>query len=263
MAALRGEWLRRYGVPVTALLLLAVLLATDGNRPLFLLFNSLGVHTGDALWANWTLLGDALVLIVLTLPFVGRRAEVVWALMLAALLAAVAVPMLKHNFAMPRPPAVLPARLIHVIGHAYHSHSFPSGHTTAAFAYAGVLCLYVRHRGATAAALVVALGVGVSRMAVGVHWPLDVTAGAGLGWLCALAGRAGAERWRWGSGRTAQRLISVVLLACAVVLLFFFKPDSPLAAPLPKLVAILSLLGAVPTQLRLWRAPGELQRLST
>ena len=263
MAALRGEWLRGYGVPVTVLLLLAALLVTDGNRPVFLLFNSLGVHTGDALWANWTLLGDALVLMVLTLPFVGRRAEVVWALMLAALLAAIVVPLLKHTFALPRPPAVLPARLIHVIGRAYHSHSFPSGHTTAAFAYAGVLCLYVRHMGVTAAVLVVALGVGVSRMAVGVHWPLDVIAGAGLGWLCALAGRAGAGRWRWGSGRTAQRAIAVVLIAGAVVLLLFFKPDSPLAAPLPKLVAVLSLLAAAPAQLRLWRAPRERQRLST
>lgn len=253
MATTNGDRLRYYGVPVTALLLLTALALSGGNRPVFLLFNALGPLTGDALWANWTLLGDALVLLVLALPFVGRQAEMVWALMLTALLAGVLVPVLKQVVGAPRPPAVLPADVIHVIGRAYHSRSFPSGHTTAAFAYAGVICLYVRRAGLSAVALVVAVGVGVSRMAVGVHWPVDVTAGAALGWLCALAGRSGVRRWRWGAGRTGQRVIAVLLIACAVALLFFFKPDSPLAATVPKLVAVLALVAAAPAQLRLWR----------
>jgi membrane-associated phospholipid phosphatase len=252
MATSQGEWLRYLGVPGVAALLLAALLLTDGNRAAFLLFNGLGPHAG-ALWANWTLLGDALVLMVLALPFVGRRAEMVWALMLTALLAGILVPLLKQVVGAPRPPAVLPPEMIHVIGHAYHSRSFPSGHTTAAFAFAGVLCLYFRHAGVTALLLVIAVGVGVSRMAVGVHWPTDVTAGAALGWLCAVAGRAGARRWRWGAGRAGQRVIALVLIGCAVALLFFFKTDSPLAAPLPKLVAVLAVAAAVPAQRRLWR----------
>lgn len=249
----QSDRLRYFGVPVVALLLLAALLVTHGNRPVFLLFNALGPYTSDALWANWTLLGDALVLMVLALPFVGRRAEMVWALMLTAVLAGVLVPLLKQAVGAPRPPAVLPPELIHVIGRAYHSRSFPSGHSAAAFAYAGVLCLYLRGAGATAAVLVVAVGVAVSRMAVGVHWPVDVTAGAALGWLCALGGRAWARRWQWGAGRVGQRVIAVLLIGCALALLFFLKADSPLAAPLPKLVAVLALLAAAPAQLRLWR----------
>jgi len=254
MTLSRGHWLQEYGVPAVSLVLLVAILVSGGDRPLFLMFNAVGPHTSDALWANWTLLGDALVLMVLILPFVGRRPEMVWALMLTALLAGIVVPLLKQIVEAPRPPAVLPPELLHVIGRAYRSRSFPSGHTTAAFAFAGVLCLHFRRAGVTAALLIVAVGVGISRMAVGVHWPTDVTAGAGLGWLCALTGRAGARRWQWGAGRSGQRVIAALLLGCAVALLGFFRPDSPLAAPLPILVAVLAILAAVPAQLRLWRA---------
>lgn len=248
-----GERLRYYGVPAAALALLAALFLTHGNQALFLLCNGLGTHAVDALWANWTLLGDALVLLVLTLPLVGRYAQMVWGLMLAALLAGLSVWLLKQAFGLPRPPAVLAPDLIHVIGRALKSRSFPSGHTTAAFAYTGVLSLYLRRSWVTAAALVIAVGVGFSRMAVGVHWPMDVAAGAAVGWLCAVAGRAWALRWNWGATRVGQRATALLLWACAVGLLFFFRPDSPLAALLPKVIAVAAMLAAAPAQLRLWR----------
>ena len=103
-------------------------------------------------------------------------------------------------------------------------------------------------------ALLIAAGVGISRIAVGVHWPLDVTAGAGLGWLCAVGGSRLAVRWRWGESLTGQRAVAVLLLLCAAMLLFSFKPDSPWAVILPKGVAVLSMMAAVPGLARLWRA---------
>jgi undecaprenyl-diphosphatase len=65
-----------------------------------------------------------------------------------------------------------------------HSHSFPSGHTTTAFAAATVLSALVP-RGAPAF-YVLAAAIGYSRVYVGVHWPLDVIAGAVLGVVIAL-----------------------------------------------------------------------------
>jgi hypothetical protein len=154
---------------------------------------------------------------------------------------------------MPRPPAVLAADVIHIIGPAYMSRSFPSGHTTTAFILAGVLSLYFRRRWVTVASVVIAGVVGISRMAVGVHWPLDVTTGAALGWLCAVVGSYWATRWRWGESLAGQRVIAVVLLLTALGLLFFFKEYMSLAALLPKLVAILALMFAAPGLLRVWR----------
>ena len=73
--------------------------------------------------------------------------------------------------------------------------SFPSGHTTAAFAFGVALFLTVKPKWAKAAALVAAALMGLSRLYVGVHYPSDVLAGALIGSLAALAALTLARRW--------------------------------------------------------------------
>ena len=65
--------------------------------------------------------------------------------------------------------------------------SFPSGHSTVAFACATVLALAVPRLRWPLVAL--AALIAVSRVYVGVHYPLDVLAGAALGVLIGLAVR--------------------------------------------------------------------------
>jgi undecaprenyl-diphosphatase len=60
-----------------------------------------------------------------------------------------------------------------------HSHSFPSGHTATAVAGAIVLSYFVP-QAAPLFALLAAL-IAYSRLYVGVHYPLDVLAGAAIG----------------------------------------------------------------------------------
>ena len=66
--------------------------------------------------------------------------------------------------------------------------SFPSGHTTVAFAVAVALAGSGSGLGAVAAIL--AGGIAVSRVYLGAHYPLDVLAGIALGaasgWLARL-----------------------------------------------------------------------------
>lgn len=66
--------------------------------------------------------------------------------------------------------------------------SFPSGHTTAAFAFAVALCVALPRKWAKAAALIAAALMGFSRLYVGVHFPTDVLAGALVGTVCGLVG---------------------------------------------------------------------------
>lgn len=66
-------------------------------------------------------------------------------------------------------------------------HSFPSGHTTAAFAFGVALCLTLPQKWAKAAALAAAAFMGFSRLYVGVHFPTDVLAGAVIGTCCGVA----------------------------------------------------------------------------
>jgi undecaprenyl-diphosphatase len=65
--------------------------------------------------------------------------------------------------------------------------SFPSGHTAAAF---GVAVAFAGEAyGAGPAALLLAVGIALSRVYLGAHYPLDVAAGGVLGVIAGLAAR--------------------------------------------------------------------------
>lgn len=64
-------------------------------------------------------------------------------------------------------------------------HSFPSGHTCAAFAAGMIWQRTVPWSWGRDLAVVLAVCMGLSRLYVGVHYPTDVLAGAVIGYLCA------------------------------------------------------------------------------
>lgn len=74
------------------------------------------------------------------------------------------------------------------------SWSFPSNHTTIAFALATAIFLVIRSWWAASAHLV-ALVAAASRVVDGVHYPHDVLAGAILGTCTTIAGALLLERW--------------------------------------------------------------------
>jgi undecaprenyl-diphosphatase len=82
-------------------------------------------------------------------------------------------------------PFVVDPQGVHLFsGHAPDP-GFPSDHATGAFAVA--MAIYLRNRLWGGIALVAALVLAVGRVAIGVHFPSDVLAGAVLGCLVALA----------------------------------------------------------------------------
>ena len=82
-------------------------------------------------------------------------------------------------------PFVVDSGGVHLFsGHAADP-GFPSDHATAAFAIA--TAIFLRHRRWGAVALLAAAVLSVGRVAIGVHYPSDVLAGAALGAAAALA----------------------------------------------------------------------------
>jgi undecaprenyl-diphosphatase len=75
--------------------------------------------------------------------------------------------------------------------------SFPSGHTTTTFAMAVFLVWALRGRGMAWWIVVWAVLVGVSRIYVGVHYPLDIVAGAALGAVGGSLGWMVADWFGW------------------------------------------------------------------
>ncbi len=81
-------------------------------------------------------------------------------------------------------PFVVDSGGVHLFsGHAADP-GFPSDHATAAFAIA--TAIFLRNRRWGVVALIAAAVLSVGRVAIGVHYPSDVLAGAGLGTAVAL-----------------------------------------------------------------------------
>lgn len=94
---------------------------------------------------------------------------------------------LKHLVARPRPFVEL-AGLTALVTES-DPNSFPSGHTTAAFAFAVALWPNVPRRWMAWAGLCAAVLMAFSRLYVGVHYPSDVLAGALMGCLAGCLAR--------------------------------------------------------------------------
>ena len=246
----RSPWW--WGVPTLSLIGLVTVWSAGVNQPLFLWFNGLSRYTGEALWAHLTLFGDGVVGLVLVLPFVGRRPDIVRAMMVAALLAALWAVGLKALVGAPRPAAVLPPETINIIGPVLKKFAFPSGHTTTIFTLAGVLCLHISSNRLRLLLVLFAVAVGCSRMVVGAHWPADVLAGAFGGWLAAAAGTILARHWAMGLRTRAQRIFALLLGLLTAWLLLFHHTGDPDTLILQRLIAVGALLLALPGVRRLF-----------
>lgn len=180
----------------------------------------------DFLWAALTNFGDGKYLFVLSLFFVRRRPEIYWAMIVSGILAALYSQGMKLSFDTLRPPAVLPASEIMLIGPALMHHSFPSGHTLTAFMFAGVLVAFSTTWTTRLLLIAGATLVGISRVALGVHWPEDVLAGAASGLAIAALGVWITSFWLVGL-KPAVHLCLLALPLIAMWMLLVHAGDDP------------------------------------
>jgi len=249
----RLEYLRwLLAVPLIALLLALLVWLGGVNQSLFLWINGYDWPAAEPVWSAITLLGDALTLVILLLFFVGRRADFIWSVMVALVVVSVVLHSGKSLFAVSRPPGVLDAEQLRTIGFVAYNGSFPSGHTTAAFAFAGAICLLRFPHWLKWTALALALLAGFSRMVVGIHWPLDVLVGAATGWLGMALSIWLASLMPWGQGLWAQRVITVLLLLASGYALWGFDGGYPAARWVYLVLPLLALAVALPRLPRLF-----------
>ncbi len=174
----------------------------------------------DGFWASMTLLGHGAVAFACIALAWRYRLDWLMAGVCAAPVAGLISRLLKIAFALPRPAAIVSQEQLHVVGDRLMAGSFPSGHTTTGFVLAGVILLSGKVPARVAIpAVLIAAGVGISRMAVGAHWPADVMAGAACGWFSAACGVALARRLRWLYLKRVQMVLALMIFISSASLL--------------------------------------------
>ena len=170
------------------------------NQPLFFAVNGghgvvvdhlmlLGSLLGDFWNLPWVVGAAAILYAVQASPKLAPRVrclperDTISRFLLAFLagyaLAALFVALLKLGLQMPRPPLAMPSASIRILGEPETSYSFPSGHS--AFAMLLAAALWPHCRVPLRALLVFFVAwVGISRIGVGAHFPVDVI----TGYLC-------------------------------------------------------------------------------
>lgn len=102
---------------------------------------------------------------------------------------------LKSAFDFPRPPALLAAQSLVVVGTPEFHHSFPSGHASFATLVVAVLWPCACNAAARVALAILVAGVCLSRPYLGLHFPADVVFGSLKSLLLVLGVRAALTRW--------------------------------------------------------------------
>lgn len=215
-----------------------ILVAAGGYRIGFELIYGFGHHFSPSFIAILTFCGDTALAICLMALLAKRRPRVLRMGILAGVYATLLSHALKTFINTARPPMVLGESLT-AIGSVWHWHSFPSGHAVTAFVVAA--CFSVGTRKSTRFLFyALAAAVGTSRVWVGVHWPVDVIAGAACaGASVALAIRT-TKSTSWGLGLAPHMFFVSLVVVCAVLSLIRF-PEYPPAKPFSVSIAVISL----------------------
>lgn len=212
----------------------------SGYHFAFLPINALSKQIPETVLHLITSFGDGTFLLALMLWLTNRQVRLHWILLLAAVLGALTSNLSKEFFDALRPPAVLEPGSFNLFGKAYHHRSFPSGHTLTAFLLATVAFYFLKSVWQKAAVMVLAVLVGLSRVWLGIHWPMDTLVGGVLGMLCGTLALVIGFRWPAGLNLGTHRFV-LLLMTIAAVLLLVDKNDYRLALPMLYLTGILAL----------------------
>jgi len=241
----RGWW----ALPPLVLLLGAPLWLHWWEPAMFIAINAACAGVAAPLWTGLSMLGNGWGVLGVTAPLLVLAPRYLWAWLCAAPFAIVFARAGKEWIVSERPAAVIDNDTIRIVGEALYTVSMPSGHTLTAFAVASSLFFAVPagRRRRFAWLWLLALGAGVSRIAVGAHWPGDVVVGAALGILAGLLGNLLLRRVslrRLEPDSWSLRAVAV-LVALAVYHLVGEQLDFSENAPLQTALAMLAVASLV------------------
>ncbi|MEM9498083.1 MAG: phosphatase PAP2 family protein [Pseudomonadota bacterium] len=232
------------GLALALMVCAAGLWAGAGYRFGFVPLNALGAVLPVGVWSFVTSLGDTAVALALFLPLSRGNWHLCRVVMISALLGLAWTHGIKHVMPLPRPPAVLEPGDLIMIGDLSASGSFPSGHAQTAMLLAGVAVLCAPGMVWRWLALGLGLLAALSRVPVGMHWPVDTLAGAAGGIVTTLIALVIARRLGPPSAWSVALVLGLSALA-ALVVISGHPHDHPAAQPWLRLIGAGALLAFV------------------
>lgn len=213
------------------------------NHELFLLINGFHAPLADTIIGFIGGFGDGLVCTLLLAMLMLFNLRLGLAGLLATALSGFIAQILKRLFEMPRPPLVFDH--VHILGQTLNHHSFPSGHATTCgvMALLGLLLWRKTYKSAWLVFVFFML-VAYSRMYIGVHFPLDVVVGFGIGLLCMWWADKISNRWHvetWLKSPWSWKLPGLLLLTAAVILATGYQVQPNTAQALSFILPIIAL----------------------
>ena len=141
----------------------------------------------DYFFSYYTVMGDgAMCILGIIVLFLVKKKRLALILLIAYLSSGIFVQIIKRIINNPRPSLYfdqISFKYLYFVNgiHKMHSGSFPSGHTTSAFAMTIVLALYFKQKWISLLFLLLAVLAGYSRIYLAQHFLEDVMAGALIG----------------------------------------------------------------------------------
>jgi len=157
-----------------------------GDHSIFKLVNNkMSCGTFDRLMPYLTALGGLIFSMVVPIALILLNKDnsklLGFEITIALIISTLIVQLLKKIFARERPYNKLED--IRNFNYDLKDYSFPSGHTTAAFA---IVTIIIMNLPAFRLLILVGIGIGLSRIYLGVHFPTDVVIGGIIGFYTAI-----------------------------------------------------------------------------
>ncbi len=168
----------------------SLFLIVQGKSNSFLLINNFHNQWLDSFFSKFTFLGDGIFALILSLLFlIFKKKKASLLTLITFVFSGLVAQLIKQIANSPRPKLFFkPDVYVHFVDGVTVSNnfSFPSGHTTTAFALATLIVLISEKKIIQLPLLLIAILVGYSRIYLGQHFLLDVITGAFIGTISSL-----------------------------------------------------------------------------
>ncbi|MES0491474.1 MAG: phosphatase PAP2 family protein [Leptospirales bacterium] len=239
----KESW-QRFAI-VSFLYLVALFTVFQYNIPIFRAINGFYTDLFQYPMLFLTAMADGLIVFIIATLFFKKRNEKHARFILSLLATALLVNTIKYYFPALRPPKLLQGESLFIIGDVFSNRSFPSGHAAAIMVLARFLTFrqpwYI-----SIPVIFTCILAAISRVYVGVHFPLDILVGGGIGFFLGDFIFRSGTKYKISNYPAIQRWQTLITYPAAILIgVYFIISESKSYEPIDLTLNITVILTAI------------------